>query len=262
MRIPGIIVFIGLLFFSACREKPAIKPEVTKERSLDSKRVVPPPKPEIPLPDISRVMGKFNPANDPQFIRIDTAYTDKPAIYLQREAYSKFLEMRKAAQLEGIELKILSATRPFDYQRNIWERKWRQLQESGWQNRHDMALEILKYSAMPGTSRHHWGTDIDLNYLSNPYFESGQGQATYAWLVRNAHRYGFCQPYTAKGPKRPEGYEEEKWHWSYIPLAKSYYQRAKNDLTDDMITGFSGAESAGSIGVVEKFVLGVDPRCK
>jgi len=50
---------------------------------------------------------------------------------------------------------------------------------------------------MPGTSRHHWGTDVDLFSLDNKFFESGDGKIWYSWMVQNAAKYGFCQPYTA-----------------------------------------------------------------
>ena len=43
--------------------------------------------------------------------------------------------------------------------------------------------EIMKYSSMPSTSRHHWGTDIDLNSLENSYFEKGEGKKySIGWL--------------------------------------------------------------------------------
>ena len=113
---------------------------------------------------------------------------------------------------------------------------------------------------MPGTSRHHWGTDIDLNYLSNVHFESGNGKALYEWMRQNAHDFGFCQPYTEKNNRRPNGYEEEKWHWSYMPLAEKYYAAAKQKLKNQLISGFSGAEYADSLKVVEHYVFGVDPR--
>ena len=49
---------------------------------------------------------------------------------------------------------------------------------------------------MPSTSRHHWGTDIDLNSLNNSYFSSGKGLKEYDWLTTNANHYGFYQVYT------------------------------------------------------------------
>ncbi|MFM9004881.1 MAG: D-alanyl-D-alanine carboxypeptidase family protein [Flavobacteriales bacterium] len=44
----------------------------------------------------------------------------------------------------------------------------------------------MKFSSMPGTSRHHWGTDIDLNSVEPSYFLSGKGLLIYQWL--SAHR--------------------------------------------------------------------------
>jgi LAS superfamily LD-carboxypeptidase LdcB len=114
---------------------------------------------------------------------------------------------------------------------------------------------------MPGTSRHHWGTDVDINDLDNYTFEQGPGKKVYAWMLAHAHEYGFCQPYTKKDEARPNGYNEEKWHWSYIPVAKKLTDLAARKLTDDMIGGFKGAETALEIGVVEKYVLGINPAC-
>ncbi len=51
---------------------------------------------------------------------------------------------------------------------------------------------------MPGTSRHHWGTEIDLNALNNKWFENGKGLKVYQLAYKNAAQYGFHQPYTAK----------------------------------------------------------------
>ena len=212
--------------------------------------------------DMDFVMGKFNPSLDSNFIWIDTMYTDKPKIYLQKESYNQFLKMRAHALEDSIELFILSATRPFDYQKRIWERKWNKYYQQGMRDSTLIAAEILKYSAMPGTSRHHWGTDIDLNYLSNSWFEEGKGKKIYDWLQKHAADYGFCQPYTPKGTERLLGYEEEKWHWSYKPLAKKYYHAAEKYLNNDMIEGFSGAKAAVDLKVVESYVLSIDPDCK
>ena len=55
------------------------------------------------------------------------------------------------------------------------------------------AKTILLYSSMPTTSRHHWGTDMDINSLENSYFASGQGLKEYTWLKKNAAKFGFCQ---------------------------------------------------------------------
>ena len=162
--------------------------------------------------------GQFNPANDPEFQVISARFTPKTRIFLRKEALSAFEAMWNAARNDGIELIILSATRNWTYQRGIWNRKWNGPGYSEFEGK-ARAIEILKYSAMPGSSRHHWGTDIDLNAFENEWFENDPvGKALYAWLQANASHYGYHQVYgdTSNGRR---GYREEKWHWSYLPLA-------------------------------------------
>ena len=115
---------------------------------------------------------------------------------------------------------------------------------------------------MPGTSRHHWGTDIDLNDLNNPYFEKGKGKKIYDWLVANAHEYGFCQVYSEQGPERPYGYFEEKWHWSYVPVARRLTEQYKLKIQNMDITGFEGSHTAVAIDMVNNYVLGINAACK
>lgn len=212
------------------------------------------------------LMGQFNPAETDLFVKIPEKYADRPGLYLREEALSAFMQMYRAAKQEGVHLVIRSATRNFNYQKSIWERKWNGQKKlsDGTNARHikdprARALRILEYSAMPGTSRHHWGTDIDLNAFNNHWFESGKGQKVYQWLTANAARFGFCQPYTAN---RSDGYKEEKWHWSYLPLSRELTRSVPAALHDRDITGFQGSETAVSIGVVNKYVLSVNPECK
>lgn len=215
------------------------------------------------------IMGRFDPAKHPDFTLVDARHADREGLYLRKDTYEAFLRMYEAAKKEGINLVIRSATRNFDYQKGIWERKWTGAQaiENGkdaskaYPNPKERALKILEYSSMPGSSRHHWGTDMDLNAFTNEYFEKGEGLKIYQWLTAHAPEYGFCQPYSPKGEERPYGYNEEKWHWSYLPVAQPLTALARENLKDTMITGFKGAEVAEEIGVVQKYVLGVNGDC-
>ena len=220
--------------------------------------------------DISReqLLGLITPSSDSDFVLIDAAYASRAGMYLRRAAYNAFQEMRAAAQADGITLTILSATRDFNHQKRIWEDKWYgrmalhgNILATDIVDHRQRALEILRFSAMPGTSRHHWGTDIDMNSLVNSYFESGEGKRVYEWLLENAAEYGFCQPYTKHGNERTGGYEEEKWHWSYMPLANSFYRAFKHKITYDDIKGFTGHETARELRVIERFVLDVSRLC-
>lgn len=221
-----------------------------------------------PSVDANYLMGKFKPENDKRFVKIDRKYSVNRVMYLRKEAYEAFEKMWEAAKKDGITIVISSATRNFDYQKRIWEEKWngkRKLEDGTLaikiQNPTERAKKILEYSAMPGSSRHHWGTDFDINGLKNEYFSKGKGKKLYDWLLKNASNYGFCQPYTAFGKDRQSGYKEEKWHWTYFPLSEDFTKYSANLLNDFKFMGFSGAETASEIGIVKNYVLGIDNQC-
>ncbi len=216
------------------------------------------------------VTGKFDPKTHPSFTKVDIQYADREGLFLQKRTYDSFKQMHAAAKKDGIDLIIKSATRNFDYQKGIWERKWTGTAkiENGknasisYPMANRRALKILEYSSMPGTSRHHWGTDIDLNNFENEYFSKGEGLTIYNWLGQHAADYGFCQVYTEKNQDRPNGYNEEKWHWSYLPVAQQLTALAKSSMSANMIAGFQGAEVAEELDVINNYVLGINPACQ
>ena len=116
---------------------------------------------------------------------------------------------------------------------------------------------------MPTTSRHHWGTDIDINGFDD-YFsdENKKANKEYKWLLINAHKFDFCQVYTKKGEgrKRRSGYNEEKWHWSYMPLARKYLNLYQKTITYKDINGFSGSQFAKEMDIINKYVFGISDR--
>jgi LAS superfamily LD-carboxypeptidase LdcB len=114
---------------------------------------------------------------------------------------------------------------------------------------------------MPTTSRHHWGTDMDINSLENSYFESGQGLKEYNWLKKNASKYGFCQVYTDKKTVARDGYQLEKWHWSYIPLASQYLKKYNQLIDYSLIQGFQASNLASKLRAIEEYVNGIDKKC-
>lgn len=205
----------------------------------------------------NELLGKFDPVKHQDFIVIEKEYTNKSNIYLRKETYQAFKNMYWDANKCGINLEIKSATRNFNYQKGIWERKFSRSIYQGW-SEEKIVKDILKYSSMPGTSRHHWGTDIDFNSFENSYFESGQGKKTYDWLTDFGSEYGFYQVYVSKENGR-KGYEEEKWHWTYLPLSKEYLKEYINQVSYNDIVGFKGASSASSVKAIEYYVQGINP---
>ncbi len=223
----------------------------------------------VKLGDTNFLQGKYFPESLQGFVRIADEYSARPDMYMDQEAYAAFLRMEAAAASDSLSLCILSAARSFDYQKGIWEAKWTGnllLDDStnayeAYPDGRARALRIMEYSAMPGTSRHHWGTDIDLNALDNTYFET-DGKELYQWLQTNASKYGYYQPYTAKGPDRPYGYNEEKWHWTYLPLSRKYTHDLATYLEKHEISGFLGDVFCDSLPILSQYVLGISPECK
>src|SRR5699024_1377365 len=102
----------------------------------------------------------------------------------------------------------------------------------------------------------------DLNNLTNYYFESGQGKKEYEWLKAHANDFGYYQPYTDKSAYGRTGYNEEKWHWSYLPLAKHFLVYYNKHITVADISGFKGSDLAPEIQMVKKYVNGVSTKIK
>jgi LAS superfamily LD-carboxypeptidase LdcB len=216
------------------------------------------------------LMGKFDPSLDTTFTTIASHYSDRIGLLMKKEAYAAFIKMYDAALNDGVKLVIRSAARNFDYQKSIWEKKWTgktilsngENAQSVYPKHVDRARKILEYSSMPGTSRHHWGTDIDFNSFNNSWFEQGEGLKVFTWLEQNAADYGYCRPYTMKGDNRPHGYNEEKWHWTYKPLSDVYTSYALENMKSSMISGFLGSDAAVELDVVSHYVLGINNDCK
>jgi len=268
------MLFVGILLaLTSCKNEAKQTDE--KQEVPISEAVTPSSKANIEMNtqiknlDTDYCMGKFEPKSHADFELIPIQYADREGLYLRKDVMEAFIKMFEAANEEGIQLQIRSATRNFNYQKGIWERKWTGATtlSDGTNVAKDIALpkekalKILEYSSMPGTSRHHWGTDIDLNAFNNAYFEKGEGKKIYDWLSKNAASFGFCQPYTPKGPNRPNGYNEEKWHWTYKPLGSEITAFAEKNLKNEMIAGFQGAETAVEIDVIGKYVLGINQGC-
>jgi LAS superfamily LD-carboxypeptidase LdcB len=158
---------------------------------------------------------------------------------LHYEAVASFLAMTDAARSAGIELQARSGYRDFNTQLTIWNRKWRG--ERPLLDRQSRPLEraaiadadmvdvILTWSSIPGGSRHHWGSDVDVvdaaaipadykvQLTSAEYAREGVFAKLNAWLDANLSRFGFFRPYrTDRGGVCPE-----PWHISYAPVAEA-----------------------------------------
>ena len=204
------------------------------------------------------LIGKFKVETHPYFVLVDKKYHDKSEMYLQKQTLESFIKMREAAEKDGIHLTIISGTRDFYSQKSIWERKYNNYKKEEL-SEVEIIKKIMLWSSMPTTSRHHWGTDIDINGFDD-YFseENKKANKEYKWLLINAPKFDFCQVYTEKGEgERRTGYNEEKWHWSYMPLAREYLDLYQKTITYEDINGFSGSQFAKEMDIINKYVFGI-----
>lgn len=228
------------------------------------------PKPSGAHVALKYLIGDIDPAKDPMFAKIPEKYIGGSRVWGHKDAVAAFVRMAEDAEANGYKLKAVSAFRSFSDQKKIWEDKWNGKTLVGGKKLNvstpdpkARALKILEFSSMPATSRHHWGTDFDFNSLEPKYFNTKDGKRIYDWLTQHAPQYGFCQVYSPKGPDgRATGYEEEKWHWSYMPVASWYLKQYPIDVGYDHITGFDGATAAKNIDVIKTYVQSINPECK
>lgn len=164
----------------------------------------------------SQLIGKGNPDIE------GNTYTSK----MHKRAKISFLKMQKQAAKDGISIAVVSAYRSFDRQIEIFENKYKNYISQGLKPL--VAInKIITYSTIPGTSRHHWGTDLDLidtsvprpkNVLQASHFEGNGVFCRFKeWMDVYANDFGFFLVYT-DNPKR-KGFKYEPWHYSYAPIS-------------------------------------------
>ena len=153
------------------------------------------------------------------------------------ETHAAFLRLAEDAKKQGIRLRIASAFRDFDRQQLIWDQKAygkrRIYDGAGKPLQHalldDKALvfAILRWNALPGMSRHHWGTDIDVydgkalaagaRVKLDEEESRGVFGKLHGWLdqrIMADQAHGFYRPYDGRG-----SVGAELWHLSYKPVA-------------------------------------------
>ena len=202
----------------------------------------------IPLSSFHLIQEKYNKnqliGKENSAIIGDT-YTSK----MHKEAKVAFEKMKVAALKDGINIEVVSAYRSFQKQKSIFENKYKRYTQEGLTP--IKAVEkIIEYSTIPGTSRHHWGTDIDIIDANYPkpksvlkegnFYGNGPYCKLKEWMDRHSEFYGFYEVYT-KNPKR-KGFKYEPWHFSYapvsIPMSEAYQKLdIKSILKEEKILG-------------------------
>lgn len=185
---------------------------------------------------------------------------------LHQEIVDDFRALELAAKHAGFDLEIASAYRSFERQSLIWNNKF-----SGRRpilNVHNEPVEIanlseieiiqaiMLYSAMPGASRHHFGTDLDVfapNLLKPgqtlqlepwEYQLDGPFYTLNTWLDENLSKFGFYRPYEEfRG-----GVAEEPWHISHVNCSDKLVQ---HQSSENIITALKYSNVLGKASLIK-----------
>jgi LAS superfamily LD-carboxypeptidase LdcB len=205
-------------------------------------------------------------------------------VRVHMDALGPLRRLREAAAADGFDLTVHSAFRDFNRQLSIWNRKvsgaLAVLDSRGAPidiatlTPRELVYAILRWSALPGASRHHWGTDLDvfdaattpegyeLQLVPAEVEAGGMHAPLHEWLdarIASGTALDFYRPYDAdRGGVAPE-----RWHLSYAPTAASCAQA----LTIDLLRGtIANADMLHKDIVLEhlddlyaRFVINVSP---
>ena len=161
---------------------------------------------------------------------------------LRLKAHKAFEAMKKEALKSDIRMQVVSSYRGYAHQNRIWTRKYNRFTNQGLTPEQSIK-KIIEYSTIPGTSRHHWGTDLDLidanvsqpsSVLQPRHFENGGCfRRLKLWMDEHANSFGFYLVYTDISDRK--GFKYEPWHYTYKPLSKSYLQQYLQLNLEDII---------------------------
>jgi LAS superfamily LD-carboxypeptidase LdcB len=176
-------------------------------------------------------------------VRSHIAEVAEPECALHVHAVAAFLHLRRAALADGLDLTPQSSFRDFSRQLTIWNGKFsgeRPMLDASGRPLDALRLAplerieaILLWSALPGASRHHWGTDVDLidrnavppgyrvRLAPEEFAPEGPFASLAAWLENNAARFGFFRPFRGV----LSGVQSEPWHFSFAPIAENARRR-------------------------------------
>lgn len=157
--------------------------------------------------------------------------------------------LMKRAKNSGLNLSVASGYRDYGRQLAIFNAKMRgerpvygdtgALISKQSRTSDEWLHAILRYSALPGTSRHHWGTDFDiwdpsavsagyaLQLHASEYTDEGPFAPVSDWLtslISKDDAEGFYRPYTGEAG----GVAPEPWHLSHRPSARGFQSLVDN----------------------------------
>jgi LAS superfamily LD-carboxypeptidase LdcB len=160
----------------------------------------------------------LKPDYEPEDLELIPEYM-KPemSMQLRKPALKMLIAMWYAAEFDGVHLKVVSAYRSYDYQKELFQRY----------SDNYGPEEANRFSARPGQSEHQLGTTVDFGGtaqdLTADFAETVQG----LWLAENAHLFGFVMSYP-EGGEDVTGYIYEPWHYRFIGIEEALHFKKSN----------------------------------
>lgn len=192
-------------------------------------------------------------------------------LLMEFNTLQSYRKMKEAAASEGIQLQAINAFKSFSHEQNVFENELFHYLDQG-KTILDAYKIVTEYVPIPGTSRYHWGTDIDLIDLNvdiphgyvideEHYLPGGMFYHLTQWLQLNAAQYDFYQPYTEDVYRKGFGYEP--WHYSYQPVASQIIKRINiNELVEKIHTtqleGLDLIPDSFLPNYIEDFMFGIN----
>lgn len=181
---------------------------------------------------------------------LQSTMVGQKAFLMHPDVANDLINMIEAAKKAGFKMEIASGFRDFSRQRAIWNGKFEgelPILDSNSQPLNKAALSdeeklkaILRWSALPGGSRHHWGCDFDVyarNLLPSDtklqlepweYLE-GHQLAFYCWLKEHIDEFGFFFPYL----QDLGGVAMEPWHISHKTIGQQCAAQLNAEMLKD-----------------------------
>ena len=172
----------------------------------------------------AKIEGIYTLVNKYNYVKKDYIpdnLIDVNGLKINKEAYEAFKEMKNDINKTGLNIRIISAYRSFEYQDNLY---------NNYLKRESQKI-VDTYSARAGYSEHHTGLAIDID---NGVLDYNKFHLTkeFLWMGENAYKYGFILRYP-KDKENITGYSYEPWHYRYVGKEVALYIKKHNSTYEE-----------------------------
>jgi len=130
------------------------------------------------------------------------------------------IQMLADAKADGVDLRVVSAYRTVERQRENYNREVRKYIDAGYTEA-DAHFRTSREIAPPGASEHNAGLALDILDRSAILHEGFDQTNEFRWLIDNSWRYGFILRYP-EGKTHITGIIYEPWHYRFVGVKRAF----------------------------------------